>query len=167
MEGFTEKSPLERIADTLIRHGVEFCVVGGQAEALHGSARVTYDVDLCYRRTADNLDRLAAALAELHPQLRGAPLGLPFNVDAKSLALGCNFTLITDLGPLDLLGYMEPVGTYEDVIEHAESTTINANRVAVLSLDDLIRIKQHIQRPKDRDSLMHLLAIQRVRREQP
>jgi len=31
--------------------GVEFMVIGGQAEALMGSARVTYDVDLCYRRT--------------------------------------------------------------------------------------------------------------------
>jgi hypothetical protein len=35
-----------------------------------------------------------------------------------------------------------------------------------MSLDDLIRIKEHICRPKDRDSLMHLLAIRRVRGEQ-
>ena len=45
----------------LAEHGVEFIVVGGQAEALMGSARVTYDVDLCYRRTPQNLERLATA----------------------------------------------------------------------------------------------------------
>jgi len=32
----------------------------------------------------------------------------------------------------------------------------------VIHIDDLIAIKRHIQRPKDRDSLMHLLAIKKV-----
>src|SRR2546426_2222366 len=54
-------------------HGVEFIIVGGQAEALMGGARVTYDVDLCYRRTPDNLERLATALGTLNLTLRGAP----------------------------------------------------------------------------------------------
>ena len=58
-----EQSPLERFCAVLAEHGVEFIIVGGQAEALMGGARVTYDVDLCYRRTPDNLERLATALA--------------------------------------------------------------------------------------------------------
>jgi len=58
-----EQSPLERFCAVLADHGVEFIVVDGQAEALMGSARVTYDVDLCYRRTSENLERLATALA--------------------------------------------------------------------------------------------------------
>jgi hypothetical protein len=37
-----EPSPLERFCDVLAAQGVEFSVVGGQAEALMGSARVTY-----------------------------------------------------------------------------------------------------------------------------
>jgi len=49
-----EQSPLERFCALLAEHGVEFIVVGGQAEALMGSARVTYDVDFCCRRTADD-----------------------------------------------------------------------------------------------------------------
>lgn len=53
-----EKSALQRIAEILVAHGVEFLVVGGQAETLFGSPRVTYDTDLCYRRTADNLRSL-------------------------------------------------------------------------------------------------------------
>jgi hypothetical protein len=63
-------SALEQIARLLAAHGVEFLVIGGQAEAAFGSPRVTYDVDLCHRRTAANLERLAAALRELNPSLR-------------------------------------------------------------------------------------------------
>jgi len=36
-----EKSDLRQIAELLAKHGVEFIVIGGQAEALMGSGRVT------------------------------------------------------------------------------------------------------------------------------
>jgi hypothetical protein len=104
-----EQSPLERFCAVLADHGVEFIVVGGQAEALMGSARVTYDVDLCYRRTSDNLERLAAALATPNLTLRGAPPELKFRLDASALALGQNYTFEVDGEyPLDLLGYQAP-----------------------------------------------------------
>ena len=92
MAGDTEKSDLARIAEILSAHEVEFIVVGGQAETLFGSARVTIDMDLCYRRTKENLKRLAAALREIKPTLRNAPPNLPFIIDEQSLVLGCNFT---------------------------------------------------------------------------
>src|SRR5215470_12861415 len=107
----TDKPRLVRIAERLQKHGVEFLVIGGQAAVLHGSPVPTYDIDLCYRRTTENLERLAEALRELHPTLRGAPPDLPFRLDAESLALGANFTFNTDNGPLDLLGWVEPLGT--------------------------------------------------------
>jgi hypothetical protein len=75
--------------------GIEFIVVGGVAGAIHGAAHVTYDIDSVYRRTADNMSRLAAALAPVHPYLRGAPPGLPFTLDAPTLGRGLNFTLAT------------------------------------------------------------------------
>jgi hypothetical protein len=59
---------LEAIAALFARQGVEFLVIGGQAEYLFGSPRVTYDVDLCYRRSAENLERLARALQALRPR---------------------------------------------------------------------------------------------------
>ena len=163
MGGGTEKSALEQLAEVLLAHGVEFIVVGGQAEALLGSPRVTYDVDLCYRRTAENLERLAAALNGLAIELRGAPPGLPFQIDARSLALGSNFTLTTRFGDLDLLGYLEPLGGYDDIASKAEVYEIGDLRLKVIDLDDLIAIKQHIRRPKDQLALLQLLAIKRLR----
>ena len=95
MEENTDKPRLVEIAEILDRHGVEFLVIGGQAATLHGSPHPTFDVDLCYRRTQLNLTKLANALDNLQPTLRGAPADLPFRIDAESLALGANFTFET------------------------------------------------------------------------
>jgi len=160
------KTPFEQIVDLLRAHAVEFIVIGGRAEVLLGSARITMDTDICYRRTSGNLDRLATALRTLNPTLRGAPPDLPFRLDAESLALGNNFTFSTEsVGDLDLLGHVEPIGGYEELAARAEIIRFGDVDLKVASLDDLIRIKEHIGRPKDRDSLMHLLAIKRIRDE--
>lgn len=159
----TEKPRLLVLAELLDRHGVEFLVIGGQAAVLHGSPLPTFDVDLCYRRTAGNLERLAAALKEIHPTLRGAPPDLPFRLDARSLALGANFTFDTDLGPLDLLAWIEPLGTYESLIARAERIDLGSVRVSVISLDDLLAIKRHINRPKDQVAALQLEALKRLR----
>jgi hypothetical protein len=42
-------------------HQVEYVVVGGYAANLHGSTRVTTDIDVTPNRTHANLARLAAA----------------------------------------------------------------------------------------------------------
>ncbi|MFG0284448.1 MAG: hypothetical protein ACF8R7_08515 [Phycisphaerales bacterium JB039] len=152
-------TPLEIFVETFHRHRVDFMIIGGQAALLHGSPNVTYDTDLCYRRTEENLQRLADALHELKPTLRGAPQDLPFRLDARSLALGANFTFETTQGPLDLLGWVEPIGTYDDLIDNAEFYDINGIPTATIALDDLIRIKQHIRRQKDVAALDELLAI--------
>lgn len=164
MDEPVERSPLERFCSVLAQHGVEFVVVGGQAEALMGSSRVTYDVDLCYRRTPDNLERLARALGTLNLTLRGAPPELKFRLDAQALALGQNYTFEVDGEyPLDFLGYLEPIGTYEDLLTHAETVVIGGRPTQVIGLDDLIRIRRHLGRSKDKESLVQLEAIKRLR----
>jgi len=161
----SDTSPLELLAALLKQHGVRFVVIGGQAETLHGSARMTYDIDLCYERTTENLERLAAALTELDVRLRNAPPDLPFKIDAQALALGDNFTFDTSLDAVDLLGWVEPVGDYHDLSKNAETYTLGDMELDVISLDDLIRIKRHLNRPKDRESLLHLIAIKEIREQ--
>lgn len=166
MPGNTQLSRLEQAAAVLLKHGVRFIVIGGQAEYLFGSPRVTYDVDLCYERTTANLERLARALVELKPSLRGAPRDLPLVLDARALALGENYTLDTIIGQLDLLGYVEPIGDYSAIAKKSRKYSIGTMELDVIDLDDLIRIKEHIGRSKDRESLLQLYAIKRVRDEQ-
>ena len=161
----TQRSALELISEILLSEGVEFIVVGGQAEWLFGSARPTFDVDLCYRRTRENLRRLASALRKLKPSLRNAPPDLPFQIDEQSLALGCNFTFDTPFGDLDLFGFLEPIGDFEAISAGAESMDLGGLSVKVINLDDLIRIKEYIRRPKDQESLFQLRAIKKIRAE--
>ncbi len=92
----------EAVIRRLARSGVEFIIVGGMAAVLHGSARLTQDLDVVYRRTPDNIGRLAKCLRDVNPYLRGAPAGLPFHLDADTIRHGLNFTLTTDL-PLSKL----------------------------------------------------------------
>ena len=47
---------------------VEFVIVGGVASILHGSARFTFTLEVCYSRVDVNLRRLVAALLPFHPQ---------------------------------------------------------------------------------------------------
>jgi hypothetical protein len=77
----------ERAIRVLCENAVEFVVIGGVSAIFHGSARVTYDLDLCYSRNLANLRKLAAALAPFHPRPRGFPAGLPFVWDEVTLTL--------------------------------------------------------------------------------
>src|SRR5260370_17043166 len=93
-----------------------------------GSARVTYDVDLCYGRTSENLERLATALATLNLTLRDAPAELKFRLDAQALALGQNYTFEVHAEyPLDLPGSLEPLGTHDVPPPHAETLSTPAH----------------------------------------
>ncbi|MEX2215306.1 MAG: hypothetical protein WD768_14330 [Phycisphaeraceae bacterium] len=165
MDESSDKSTFERFAEVMHRHGVKYIVIGGQAETLHGSARITYDIDVCYQRSRENLERLSKALREMKVSLRGAPADLPFLVDARTLESGCNFTFNSIFDAVDFLGFVEPIGGFEEVAMNATSYVIDGLTIAAISLDDLIRIKRHLNRPKDRESLMHLLAIKQVREE--
>jgi len=90
---------------------------------------------------------------------------VPFLLDAKTLEMGCNFTFDTVQGELDALGELEPCGPFEQLLPGSELYELGQVRVRTIGLDDLIRIKRHIRRPKDADSLAQLLAIKQVREE--
>ena len=163
--GRSEPADPEPFVRLLRRHGVDFVVIGGIAEQVMGGARPTYDVDLCYKRDRQSLERLAAALRELRPTLRGAPPDLPFVIDAQSLALGANYTFVTEHGPLDLLGIVDPLGNFDDIDPRAEVYSYEGSPLRVIALEDLIRVKEHIKRDKDRESLAQLYAIRRRRKQ--
>lgn len=147
----------------LLRHGVRFVVIGGVASRRWGSPLITQDTDICYERTTSNYEALASALEELKATLRGAPPGLPFLLDAKTIAMGDSFTFETTVGALDCLG--TPAGTrgYPDLIKNATEVELAADvRVNVCSIDDLIRMKRAAGRPKD---LMHIELLAAVKEE--
>lgn len=138
--------------------GVEFIVVGGMAGLMHGASRLTRDLDVVYARTPENLARLAAAIAPLHPRLRGAPAGLPFLWDAETLQRGLNFTLQCDLGELDVLGEIAG-GGYTELRTHVVQVTRAGRKLLCLDLPTLIKVKRAAGRPKDFEAIAELEAL--------
>jgi hypothetical protein len=147
----------------LTEAGVEFILVGGAAATVHGSSRLTRDVDVVYRRTRENIARLATALMPYQPYLRGAPPGLPFRWDVPTIERGLNFTLTTQIGSLDVLGEIVGGGGYEALL--SSTVLIHAFDVECrcLNLDRLIEVKRAAGRPKDFEVVAELEAIREER----
>ncbi|MDP8979933.1 MAG: hypothetical protein M3O35_05005 [Acidobacteriota bacterium] len=137
----------------------EFLIVGGVAAIAHGSARLTADLDIVYRRTSDNFNRLASALKDFAPYLRGAPPGLPFRWDGETVAKGLNFPLITSLGELDLLGEITGGGGYDELLPHTIVLDLFGIECRCLGLKRLIEVKRAAGRPKDLEVIAELEAI--------
>jgi hypothetical protein len=145
------------------RH-VDFVIIGAVALVLHGSARVTRDLDLCYARDDGNLKRLARALAPLGPTLRGAPPRLPFTLDSRTLKSGLNFTLTTSAGDLDLIGEVTGLGGFSVVRRLSVPMTVYGYELRVLGLDGLERAKRAAGRLKDLADLADILELRRRNR---
>ena len=138
---------------------VEFVVIGGLSANLHGSARVTFDIDLCYSRGTSNLKRLAAALAPFHPRPQGFPAELPFVWDETTLRTTTVLALQTDLGEIDLFAEVAGLGSWEDV--KAGSIPVDAfdRTFSILDLRSLIQAKRAAGREKDLAALPELESL--------
>ena len=149
----------ESLLRQLARHDVEFILVGGVAAVVHGSVRLTTDLDVVYARTPENIDRLVAAVAPLSPYLRGAPPGLPFRWDTATIRAGLNFTLTTSLGDLDLLGEITGGGDYAALRRDTRLVHVFGISCRCLELDRLIQVKRAAGRAKDLEVIAELEAL--------
>lgn len=89
---------------------------------------------------------------------------MPFRVDIPTLKAGLNFTLDTDLGPVDLLGEVTGVGGYSEVSRDAELIDLYGRRVKLMSLDTLERAKRAAGRRKDLLDLAEIAEIKARRK---
>jgi hypothetical protein len=137
------------LLDVLASHGVDFVLIGGLAGIAHGSAYNTVDMDIAYARDEANLERLATALRAMGASLRGAPAGLPLQLDATTLRSGMNFTFTTRFGAFDILGEATGAPSFEELRAAGRNVDIRGRRVRVASLDHLIAMKEAAGRPKD------------------
>jgi hypothetical protein len=140
-----------RFADALrvlVRHEVEFIVVGMAAGILQGVPLTTLDVDIVHQRTPDNVARLVAALVELRAVYRGDPRKL--SPGASHLIGPGHQLLTTDHGDLDCLGTVDDGKSYEDLLPHTNELELGAGeKLKVLELSHLIEVKRRAGRPKD------------------
>lgn len=148
----------EKAVQALSDAGVDFVVIGRVSAALHGSARVTFDLDICYSRAASNLQRLAA-LAPFHPRPREFPGDVPFVWDEKTLGNATMLTLQTDLGEIDLLAEVSGLGSYGEAKANSVVVEAFGRNIWTLDLPSLIKAKRATGREKDLQALPELESL--------
>ena len=148
-----------KILELLGKHEVEFILIGGIAGTLHGAPFVTVDLDVVPAVETSNLDRLSAALRELEAVLRDADneegVHIDFNGRLLKKVLPDSRFLRFDTahGYLDVIH--KPAGTqgFRDLARSAIYQEVGSVRIRVASLEDVIRSKAAVGRPRDLEQL--------------
>ncbi|MGI8407600.1 MAG: hypothetical protein ACR2L3_03730 [Actinomycetota bacterium] len=162
-----------KILEVLANHEVSFVVIGGVASTIHGAPFLTIDLDAVPEIQTTNLDQLASALSELSATLRDSdePAGIRLHLDGRTLKKALpDFRFLrfnTTYGFLALL--YKPAGTegFRDLVRSATKEEMGSIQVLVASLEDVIRSKQAVGRPRDLEqlpTLRRLLAVRQTRR---
>lgn len=135
-------SALTILLAELAASGAEFVLVGALAAVAQGAPLMTQDIDIVHRRTEENVDVLLSFLSSLRGHYRGRTG--PAMSPARAALLGTGrHLLMTDLGPLDVLGAIEGGRAFDDLMPHAVKIEVAGRNVQVLSLETLLELKRH------------------------
>ena len=156
-------SDLQSLLARLIDGRVDFVVVGGFAAVAHGSTLLTQDVDICCDFSPGNLLRLQRAVDDVHPVHRMTADHLPLELTPERFRGLKNLYLDTDIGPLDCLSSVKGLGDFSKVKAASVVIEFDTGSCPVLSVAALIKAKEAMGRPRDRETVLQLRAIQERR----
>ncbi len=143
------KTDFKLLLSKLSENNFDFIVIGGFAAAAYGSSFVTSDLDVCAILKPENIEKLRFALADIHPVHRIANNKPSFLETPKSIEGINNLYLQTDAGVLDLLSNVTGVGDFQELSKSCIEIKIYGYRCKIISIEDLIKAKLAIERPKD------------------
>jgi hypothetical protein len=141
---------LRTLLAKLASSDVEFILVGMLAAVAQGAPVTTHDVDIVHRRTAENLDRLVDLLVNTLDARYRERSGRVLRPTIEILAGPGHSLLMTNLGPLDVLGAIEGGRDYEALLPRSDRIEISGHPVHVLGLATIIELKRDSTRMKDR-----------------
>jgi hypothetical protein len=148
-----------RILELLEQHDVAYVVVGGVAAVLQGAPVTTFDIDTLVKVDAENADRLLAALAALQARYREHTQEIRPTRD--DILAGGHLLLMTNSGPLDVLGFIGRGKRYDDVAKDVTTIDVGGLQIRVLNLRALIEDKRVLGREKDQVMLRLLETVLR------
>jgi predicted nucleotidyltransferase len=143
------KTDFKILISKLSENGFDFVLIGGLAASAYGSTYVTHDLDVCAVLSPENIKNLRIILEDLHPKHRMMIPKKSFMEIPESLNGINNLYLSTDAGVLDLISNVAGVGDFSVVSKSAIEISIFGNKCKIISLDDLIKCKKALKRPKD------------------
>jgi hypothetical protein len=144
---------LSNLLEQLCATGVEFILVGGLAAVSQGAPFATFDIDVVPSNETSNLSKLVDFLGSVHARFRGRPAGQTLRPALGDLSAGGHCLLMTDLGPLDVLGSIEQGLGYEALLRDAAEIRFRGYLLRVLKLEAIARMKRASTRSKDKRNL--------------
>ena len=157
---------ISKLIAVLAGHGVDYVVIGGVAAQVHGHRRTTMDLDLTPDPDPENLRRLGAALTELEARPVDSMVEEGENpvADPERLAIAAIVPpLHTRHGQIHILKEPKGARPFDQMRQVALVVDLDGNDVAIVSLDDLIRMKRAAGRPGDLDDIATLAEVERQR----
>ncbi|HEY5344019.1 MAG TPA: hypothetical protein VIJ66_10245 [Solirubrobacteraceae bacterium] len=148
----------------LHEHGVQHIIIGGLAVSAHGHVRPSKDLDIVPNPAHENLERLAAALADANAVDAGVsdfePAEIPMSaMRVEDLSQRGNFRLHTDLGELDVMQWVSGIEgdhLYAELDRGTIESNIDGIPVRVCGLEHLRAMKRAAGRPQDLADLERL-----------
>jgi hypothetical protein len=153
---------LTRLRDS----GLDFVVIGGVCVVFHGAPLATFDLDICCPFGEENVRRIEAAVADLHPFHRLTANKLPLEASRSAFDELRNLYLQTDLGKLDCLSEVTGVGDFQAALKQSVVADLSYGQFRFLNLDALIASKKAIGRDRDLTAVRSLLAIKERNEQQ-
>jgi hypothetical protein len=146
---------------------VRYVLVGGMAVQLHGYFRATFDVDLVLAMDDENLTRFIGVAKQM-----GLVPSIPVPIDSLRNAAQIEqwyrekgmlaFALRepqTGGGVVDVL--VRPEVPFEQLHKNAVVGELFSQRVMIASIDDLLTMKRHADRDKDK---LDIAALEKIKR---
>lgn len=155
------------VLNTLTEDGVEFVIVGGVAARLHGSTRLTHDLDIVPKLDAISWKRLIQSIWSLNtrpriPESRDRIENVEnvrsWIVEKNMLAL--SFRSPSGAAEIDLL--VSESDNFDDLKARALQVQVGGRTYYVASIDDLIAMKQKAGRPQD---LLDIQTLQKIKQQ--
>lgn len=149
MKNLTEK--FLSVLEALNREGVDYVLIGGFAVVLHGSNRMTEDIDICIRNNEENVERLRKALYMVFKDDSIEEITVPEIENYSVIRYGNedNFTM-------DIIGNLGEAFSIENIV--SEQIEVDGVKVRIATLESLYKMKEKTYRPIDQIDLIFLAA---------
>ncbi len=134
-------------------NGVRYALVGGHAVNYYGYIRVTQDMDLLVEPSAENSQRIMAALSDFGFGGAGVPQEV-FERCGGAVHLG------NEPNRIDILTSLKGVDN-ERIFSGMDVVEIDGIFVNLISFEDLMLVKRRSDRPRDRADADELAKINR------
>jgi predicted nucleotidyltransferase len=157
---------LRELLNRLTGAEIRFILVGGLAVNAWGYLRATQDVDVVPDPDPENLAKLDSLLSSLGGRVDVGGRLLAADAISTFLRTGDRTLVVTDLGQVDVLQGLPQVPPYALLEEKATEVELDDLVVRVCSLEHLLEMKRASNRPRDKDDLEALEALQEEDRKE-